>query len=108
MDTYSSRTDAINPALPNAAAAWARKYGRAPNKRELMFISNEVTLATRAHKEEGAIDWDASCAGWSAKWDRLSGDLASVAASVSKLRAHAGTQGRERREPHTQKSHRKS
>ena len=91
MDTYSSRTQAIDAALPDAVAAWERKYGRAPNQRELMFIANEVTLATRAHKEEGAIDWDASCAGWSAKWDaELSGDLASVAASVSKLRAHAG------------------
>jgi hypothetical protein len=87
MDAFSSRTDAINQELPNAAAAWERKYGRAPNTRELMFIRNEVTLATRANKEEGAIDWDASCAGWSAKWDRqFSGHLASVAASVSNLR----------------------
>src|SRR6266496_4191034 len=90
MDAYSSRTQAIDAALPDAVAAWERKYARTPNQRELMFIANEVTLATRAHKGDGAIDWDASCAGWSAKWDaELSGDLASVAASVSKLRGHA-------------------
>jgi hypothetical protein len=87
MDAFSSRTESITRELPNAAAAWARKYGREPNRRELLYIRQEVTLATRAHKQEGAIDWDAKCAAWGAKWDRqFSGDLGSVAASVSNLR----------------------
>ena len=38
MDAYSSRTAAIAEELPDAVAAWAAKYGRAPNQRELLFI----------------------------------------------------------------------
>jgi hypothetical protein len=88
MDAFSSRTQSITRETPAAVRAWERKHGREPNERELMYIRNEVTLATRAGKEEGSIDWDALCAGWGAKWDaQFSGDLASVAVSVSDLSA---------------------
>ena len=87
MDAYSSRTVAIKEGLPEAVAAWERAYGRVPNQRELLYIRQEVTMASRHGKDEGAIDWDALCANWAAKWDaQWGGDLASVAPRVSDLR----------------------
>ena len=87
MDRYSSRAAAIAEELPNAAAAWAAKYGREPSQRELLFIQNEVTLTTRRGKADGAIDWEALCASWEARWDAQWGpDLASVASRISALR----------------------
>ena len=85
MDAYSSRTVSITDRMPAAVESWTAKYGRAPNKRELLYIRQEVTLATRHGKEEGAIDWDALTARWDAL---LGGELASVAPRVSKLRGH--------------------
>ena len=86
MDAYSSRTVSITERMPAAVESWTAKYGRAPNKRELLYIRQEVTMATRHGKEGGAIDWDALTARWDAQ---LGGELASVAPRVSALRAHA-------------------
>jgi hypothetical protein len=83
MDAYSSRTVSITQQMPAAVASWTAKYGRAPNRRELLYIRQEVTLASRDGKEEGQIDWDALTARWDAK---LGGQLASVAPHVSYLR----------------------
>ena len=89
IDAYSSRAASIAGELPKAVAAWTAKYGREPNQRELLFIQNEVTLTTRQGKEEGAIDWDALCLQWEAKWDTEWGPgLASVASRVSNLRGN--------------------
>ena len=86
MDAYSSRTVTIKDEIPAAVADWTRKYGRAPNRRQLAHIAQEVTMASRKGKREGEIDWDALCARWDAK---LGGDLASIAPRVSRLRATA-------------------
>ena len=59
MDAYSTRTQSIKEQTPAAVADWTAKYGRAPNRRELLFIQNEVTMSSRQGKDEGAIDWDA-------------------------------------------------
>ena len=83
MDAYSSRTVAITDRMPAAVESWTAKYGRAPNKRELLYIRQEVTLASRHGKEDGGIDWDALTAKWDAQ---LGGELASVAPRVSDLR----------------------
>jgi conjugative relaxase-like TrwC/TraI family protein len=83
MDAYSSRTVTIKEELPAAVASWIAKYGRTPSRRELLFIQNEVTLASRKGKREGDIDWDALCAHWDAT---LGGALASVPPRVSNLR----------------------
>ena len=83
MDAYSSRTVAITDRMPAAVDSWTAKYGRAPNKRELLYIRQEVTLASRDGKEDGTIDWDALTAKWDAQ---LGGELASVARRVSDLR----------------------
>ncbi len=84
MDAYSTRTVSITGKLPDAVEAWTVKYGREPNQRELLYIRQEVTLASREGKEKGAIDWDALTAKWDAQ---LGGELASVAPSVSELRS---------------------
>jgi hypothetical protein len=90
MDAYSSRTVAITEAMPAAVASWTAKYGRVPNERELLYIQQEVTLASRHGKEHGVIDWDALAAEWDA---RIGGRLASVAPRVSPLlRARADAQ----------------
>ena len=83
MDTYSSRTVSITDRMPDAVESWTAKYGRAPNKRELLYIRQEVTIASRDGKEDGAIDWDALTARWDAQ---LGGELTSVAPRVSCLR----------------------
>ena len=46
-------------AMPAAVESWTAKYGRAPNQRELLYIRQEVTLASRHGKDAGVIDWDA-------------------------------------------------
>src|ERR1019366_8200879 len=38
MDAYSSRAISIRGDLPAAIDAWTRKYGRAPNRRQLLHI----------------------------------------------------------------------
>src|ERR1022692_3512157 len=95
MDAYSSRTVSVTKKMPAAVESWTAKYGRAPNKRELLYIRQEVTLASRHGKEDGAIDWDELTARWDAQ---LGGKLASLAPRVSDLRgpgnaAHATRTG---------------
>ncbi len=87
MDAYSSRTVAITGAMPAAIESWTAKYGRAPNQRELLYIRQEVTLASRRSKESAPLDWDALAAEWDA---RLGGELASIAPRVSGLRDAEG------------------
>ncbi len=84
MDAYSSRTVSITDRMPAAVESWTAKYGRVPNNRELLYIRQEVTLASRHGKDGSALDWDALTARWDAQ---LGGELASVAPRVSDLDA---------------------
>jgi hypothetical protein len=59
MDAYSSRTMAITDRLPGAVESWTAKYGREPNKRELLHIRQEVTMASRDGKKDGELHLDA-------------------------------------------------
>jgi conjugative relaxase-like TrwC/TraI family protein len=86
MDAYSSRTQAITARMPEAVASWTARYGRVPNRRELLHIRQAVTMSTREGKDQGTVDWDALAARWDA---RLGGQLASIAPRVSRLRAPA-------------------
>jgi len=82
MDAYSSRTQRIKEGTPEAVAAWTVKYGRTPNRSELQHIVQEVTMTTRAGKDDGAIDWDALAAKWDAT---IGGELREIAPRVSGL-----------------------
>jgi conjugative relaxase-like TrwC/TraI family protein len=75
MDAYSTRTESIKEATPRYVAEWTARYGRVPNERELLHIQQQVTLATRARKDAGVIDWDALAE----RWDQsLGGELAAI------------------------------
>lgn len=91
MDAYSTRTQAIREQTPAAVAAWTAKYGRVPNRRELLFIQNEVTLSSRQGKEPGAMDWDALAARWD---ETLGGALADIAPAVTALGGTAAAAAR--------------
>ena len=74
--------------------SWAAKHGREPSKRELLYIRQEVTMASREGKEDGEIDWDALLEKWEAKWDARDGtSLAQVAREVSQSPRPRGWRG---------------
>jgi conjugative relaxase-like TrwC/TraI family protein len=86
IEKFSSRTQDIEAQTPEAIAKWAEKYGRAPNQRELLYIQEEVMLATRGVKKDEEIDFDEL----GEKWNQTSGGvLASVAPAVSSLNGPA-------------------
>ena len=87
IERYSTRTHAIDAATAEAAGKWTEAHGgREPSRRELQYIKQEITMATREGKEDGEIDWDAKIADWEAKWDQRDGSsLAQVARGVSNL-----------------------
>jgi hypothetical protein len=77
--------------------AWERKNGRAPNSRELYYITQKATLLSRKGKDAGQIDWDALAQQWDAT---IGGELAHIAPVVSNARgpddsAPAAANGRE-------------
>src|SRR5262249_5716553 len=45
LDAYSTRTRAVTRTAAALARQWARKYGRAPNAREMLFITDDANLA---------------------------------------------------------------
>ena len=91
IEKYSTRTQQIDDATQEAVDKWAAKHGREPSKRELLYIRQEVTMASREGKEDGEIDWDALLEKWEAKWDARDGtSLAQVAREVSHLRGPEG------------------
>ena len=94
IEKYSTRTQQIDDATQEAVGKWAAKHGREPSKRELLYIRQEVTMASREGKEDGEIDWDALLEKWEAKWDARDGtSLAQVAREVSNLRGPEGGTG---------------
>jgi len=80
MDAYSSRASAVDAKTRELAQQFARKEGREPNQRELMWLKDQAWEATRDGKPEGAIDWDTHAAECDA---RLGGQLAQIARAVS-------------------------
>jgi hypothetical protein len=80
MDEYSTRTVRVHEKERELARAWERRHGRAPNSRELLYITNKATLQSRKGKAVGCVDWDALAARWDAT---AGGELAGIAAAVS-------------------------
>ena len=102
IEWYSTRTHAVDDETAEAAGKWAQAHdGRQPSRRELQYIQQEATMASREGKEDGEIDWDAKLADWAAKWDERDGSsLAQVAQRVSNLGGpDGGTRAAGDREP---------
>ena len=76
---YSTRTHAVTRKAAALARQWERKYGRTPNAREMLFITDEANLASRQGKDDAPIDWDALTAKWDAT---VGGQLAAIAENV--------------------------
>jgi len=79
LDAYSTRARAVTRKAAALAREWERKYGRAPNAREMLFITDEANLASRQGKDNEPIDWDALTAKWDAT---IGGQLAAIAEAV--------------------------
>lgn len=79
LDAYSARARAVTQKAAVLARQWERKYGRAPNAREMPFIGDEANLASRQGKDDVPIDWDALTAKWDAT---IGGQLAAIAENV--------------------------
>jgi AAA domain/TrwC relaxase len=79
LDAYSTRARAVTRKAAALARQWTRKYGRAPNAREMLFITDEANLASRQGKDDEPIDWDALTAKWDAT---IGGQLAAIAEEV--------------------------
>jgi len=90
MDAFSSRrADIERRVREELVPRFEATYGRAPTQAELSSLKQDANLATRDHKPEGVIDWDATQARWRAKLAQACGvDLASVARVVTQ--EHAG------------------
>ena len=98
IERYSTRTQTIDGATARLAEKWEREHGRAPDRRQLLYIRQEATMATREGKEDGALDWDKLLTQAEAKWEATDGTrLRDVAGKVSNLRGP--DVARESREP---------
>src|SRR5260221_1456368 len=79
LDAYSARTQRVTQQAARMARTWAQKHGRAPNAREMLFISDEANRVSRKAKDDTEIDWGKLAA----KWDRdIGGQLAARAQQV--------------------------
>ena len=88
MDAYSTRTVQVHEKERELARAWERRNGRAPNSRELYYITKKATLQSRKGKDAGQIDWDALAQRWDAT---IGGELAHIAPAVSNARGPDGS-----------------
>jgi hypothetical protein len=79
LDAYSTRAHTVTRTAAALARQWERKYGRAPNAREMLFITDEANLASRQGKDDEPIDWDALTAKWDAT---IGGQLAAISERV--------------------------
>jgi hypothetical protein len=80
MDEFSSRAHDIEPKMDALVRAFTAEYGRAPNRAEMRSLHEEAWDATRASKDQRAIDWDALARKWDA---RVGGALAGIAPAVA-------------------------
>jgi TrwC relaxase/AAA domain len=93
MDTYSTRTVRVHEKERELAREWQRRNGRAPNSRELYYLTQKATLLSRKGKDAAQIDWDALVQRWDAT---IGGELAGIAPAVSNARSpdvRAGASG---------------
>lgn len=84
MDAFSSRRQAIDAELADKVDEFTGAYGRSPSRAELMHLRDTIKVDTRSGKDDGAIDWNEQARIWE---DKLKGELAPIAETVSALRA---------------------
>ena len=83
MDAYSTRTVRVHEKERELAREWQRRHGRAPNSRELYYLTQKATLLSRKGKDAAQVDWDALVQRWDAT---IGGELAGIAPAVSNAR----------------------
>jgi len=83
MDAYSTRTVRVHEKERELAEEWQRRHGRAPNSRELYYITQKATLLSRKGKDAGQVDWDALVQRWDTT---IGGQLADIAPAFSNAR----------------------
>jgi conjugative relaxase-like TrwC/TraI family protein len=87
IEKYSTRTQRIGDKTRDLVDAWTREHGQEPNRRQLLYLQQAATMASRENKPEGDINWDDYLAKWAPKWEAGDGSsLAAVAGKVSSLR----------------------
>jgi hypothetical protein len=87
IDAFSSRRNSVTAKQAELAEQFRRKYGRAPNQRELLSIHRTAWAITREAKPVEPIDFDAAAREWGAEWARKFGTpLAALASRVSNMR----------------------
>ena len=87
IERYSTRTQAIDDATAQLVEVWKAQHdGQEPDRRQLLYIRQEATMASRQDKEDGEIDWDAHLTKAAASWDATDGTrLRDVAGRISNL-----------------------
>ena len=87
IEKYSTRTQAIDAETKKLAEAWkARHDGQEPDRRQLLYIRQEATMASRQGKEDGPVDHDKLLEQAEARWEAIDGTrLRDVAGKVSNL-----------------------
>jgi hypothetical protein len=83
MDAYSTRTVRVHEKERELAREWQRRHGRAPNSRELYYLTRKATLLSRKGKDAGQVDWNALVQQWDTT---MGGQLADIAPAVSNMR----------------------
>ena len=78
MRLFSSRRESITVDLRARARAFEARYGRKPSQRELAHLAQASNFATRAAKQDGALEFDGLHAEWSARLARATRHAARV------------------------------
>ena len=88
IEKYSTRTQTIDAETSRLVQVWKDRHGgRDPDRRQLLYIRQEATMASRQGKEDGPVDHDRLLEQAEAKWEAADGTrLAAVAGRVSNLR----------------------
>jgi hypothetical protein len=81
IDEFSRRQEAVNTDLRELSRLHEQRYGRAPNRQELMWLKDLAWANTRDGKPEAELDWDGHCADLNAQ---VGGKLGRVAHGVSR------------------------
>ena len=91
IENYSTRTQRIDEKAAQLAEVWKAQHGgQEPDRRQLLYIRQEATMASRPGKEDGEVDWDKLLEKAQAKYEAVDGtQLRDVAGRISNLHGPA-------------------